>query len=90
MKKVFAAILVAVLVAAIPATASAAGSSNCKSGVLIPCHTMPPSGANSGKGTSGSGFGTTRGGSGSSLGVNRGGSSTGASGSHALPPTGIR
>ena len=85
MKKVFAAILVAVLVAAIPATAFAAGSV-CKTGILTPCRLMPPSGANGGK-TQGSSAGSTS---------NRGGSSSSNTGSSqgsrggALPPTGIR
>ena len=86
MKKVFAAILVAVLVAAIPATASAAGSTTCKSGILIPCRLMPPSGA-SGKGTHSTSSGVTRGGSSSS---NTGASSGQGSRGGSMPPVGIR
>ena len=85
MKKDFAAILVAVLVAAIPATASAAGS-NCKSGILVPCRLMPPSGA-SGKGTHSTSSGVTRGGSSSS---NTGASSGQGSRGGSMPPVGIR
>jgi hypothetical protein len=88
MKKMFAAILVAILVAAIPATASASGFQMCNQhGMLIPCRTpMPPSSKGS-KGTgSGSASGTSsRGGSSSSS------TGTGQTGSgRALPPVGIR
>ena len=86
MKKVLGVALVAaILVAALPTTASAAGitgSKNCVAGSwLRPCRApMPPSSSGSGRGGSGTLNGTNRGGS-------TGSQSTGlGAGKGALPP----